>query len=39
MLRQGAEPAFMDSKTMATFWAADAAKWQRVAAYAKITLD
>lgn len=39
MLRQGAEPVFMDSKTMATFWAADAAKWQRVAAYAKITLD
>ena len=39
MLRQGAEPSFMDSKTMATFWAADAAKWQRVAAYAKITLD
>ena len=39
MQRQGAEPGFVDSKMMATFWAADAAKWRRVAAFAKITLD
>ena len=39
MQRQGAEPAFLNSQAMAAFWAADAAKWQRVAAYAKITLD
>jgi tripartite-type tricarboxylate transporter receptor subunit TctC len=39
MLRQGAEPGFVDSKMMAAFWAADAAKWRRVADFAKITLD
>jgi tripartite-type tricarboxylate transporter receptor subunit TctC len=39
MLRQGAEPGFVDSKMMAAFWAADAAKWRRVAAFAKISLD
>ncbi len=39
MLRQGAEPTFQDSRTMATFMTADAAKWKRVAAYANITLD
>lgn len=39
MLRQGAEPGFVDSKMMSAFWSADAAKWRRVAAFAKITLD
>ena len=39
MQRQGAEPAYLDSKAMATFMTGDAAKWKRVAAYAKITLD
>ena len=39
MLRQGAEPGFVDSKVMAAFWSADAAKWRRVADFAKITLD
>ena len=39
MLRQGAEPGYVDSKMMAAFWAADAAKWRRVADFAKITLD
>lgn len=39
MQRQGAEPGFVDNKAMAAFWVADAAKWKRVAAYAKITLD
>lgn len=39
MQRQGAEPAYLDSKAMATFMSGDAAKWMRVAAFAKITLD
>ena len=39
MQRQGAEPAYLDSKAMATFMTGDAAKWTRVAAYAKITLE
>ena len=39
MQRQGAEPAYLDSKAMATFMTGDATKWKRVAAYAKITLD
>lgn len=39
MLRQGAEPGYVDSKIMAAFWSVDAAKWRRVAAFAKITLD
>jgi tripartite-type tricarboxylate transporter receptor subunit TctC len=39
MQRQGAEPAYLDSKAMATFMTGDAAKWKRVAAFAKITLD
>ena len=39
MQRQGAEPAYLDSKAMATFMSGDAAKWKRVAAFAKITLD
>ena len=39
MQRQGAEPSYLDSKMMSAFWAADAAKWRRVAAFAKITLD
>ena len=39
MQRQGAEPAYLDSKAMAAFMTGDAAKWKRVAAFAKITLD
>jgi len=39
MQRQGAEPAYLDSKAMAAFMTGDATKWKRVAAYAKITLD
>ncbi|MCX7224343.1 MAG: tripartite tricarboxylate transporter substrate binding protein [Burkholderiales bacterium] len=39
MQRQGAEPAYLDSKAMGTFMTGDATKWKRVAAYAKITLD
>ena len=39
MQRQGADPTYQDSRTMAAFMAADAAKWKRVAAYANITLD
>jgi tripartite-type tricarboxylate transporter receptor subunit TctC len=39
MQRQGAEPAYLDNKAMATFMTGDAAKWKRVAAFAKITLD
>ena len=39
MQRQGAEPAYLGSKAMATFMSGDAAKWMRVAAFAKITLD
>ena len=39
MLRQGAEPGFVDSKVMAAFWSADAATRRRVADFAKITLD
>jgi tripartite-type tricarboxylate transporter receptor subunit TctC len=39
MQRQGAEPAYLDSKAMASFMTGDAAKWKRVAAFAKITLD
>lgn len=39
MQRQGAEPAYLDSKAMAAFMTDDAAKWRRVAAFAKITID
>jgi len=39
MQRQGAEPAYLDSKAMAAFMTGDATKWKRVAAFAKITLD
>ena len=39
MQRQGAEPAYLDSKAMSTFMTGDAAKWRRVAAFAKITID
>jgi tripartite-type tricarboxylate transporter receptor subunit TctC len=39
MQRQGAEPVYLDSKAMASFMTGDAAKWKRVAAFAKITLD
>jgi len=37
--KQGAEPAYMDNKAMASFMNADATKWKRVAAFANITLD
>jgi len=35
---RGAEPGFLGAGPMAAFMAADAAKWKKVAAYAKITL-
>jgi tripartite-type tricarboxylate transporter receptor subunit TctC len=38
MAKQGAQPAFMDSNAMRTFMEADAAKWKKVAAYAKVEL-
>jgi tripartite-type tricarboxylate transporter receptor subunit TctC len=37
--RQGAELAFLDSRTMGAFLAADGAKWKRVATHARIALD
>ncbi|MEI7783988.1 MAG: tripartite tricarboxylate transporter substrate binding protein [Betaproteobacteria bacterium] len=39
MVKAGAEPVWVNAKGMATFMQADRAQWQRVAAYAKISLD
>jgi hypothetical protein len=39
MARSGAEVGFLDSKSMAAFMTADAAKWQRVATFAKIRVE
>lgn len=38
MEARGADVAFSDSRAMATFMTEDAAKWKRVASFAKITL-
>jgi tripartite-type tricarboxylate transporter receptor subunit TctC len=38
MARQGAEPAPMDSQAFRSFLAADAARWKKVAGFAKIRL-
>ena len=38
MESRGAEVGFLNAQSMAAFMAVDAAKWQRVAAFAKITL-
>lgn len=37
--RQGAELAFLDSRMMGAFLAADGAKWKRVARHARVALD
>jgi tripartite-type tricarboxylate transporter receptor subunit TctC len=37
--KQGAEPAWLDSKGMAAFMQADTAQWKKVADYARIALD
>jgi len=37
--KQGAEPAWLDSKAMAAFMQADTAQWKKVADYARIALD
>lgn len=39
MAKAGAEPVWINAKGMAAFMQADMAQWQRVAAYAKISLD
>jgi tripartite-type tricarboxylate transporter receptor subunit TctC len=39
MQRQGAQPGFLDGRAMEAFMAQDAARWRRVVAFAKITLD
>ena len=39
MAKAGAEPAWANAKGLAAFMQADLAQWQRVAAYAKISLD
>jgi tripartite-type tricarboxylate transporter receptor subunit TctC len=39
MARSGAEVGFVDSARTAAFMAADAAKWQRVATYARIRIE
>ena len=39
MARSGAEVGFLDSAKMGAFMTADAAKWQRVASYAKIRIE
>jgi tripartite-type tricarboxylate transporter receptor subunit TctC len=39
MQKAGAEPTWVNAQGMATFMQADTAQWQRVAAFAKITLD
>jgi hypothetical protein len=37
--KQGAEPAWLDSKAMGAFMQADTAQWKKVADYARIALD
>jgi tripartite-type tricarboxylate transporter receptor subunit TctC len=39
MESRGAEVSFIGASVTGGFWAADAAKWKRIAAYAKISLD
>jgi tripartite-type tricarboxylate transporter receptor subunit TctC len=38
MARRGATVGFLDARAMGEFMAADAAKWKRVADFAKISL-
>jgi tripartite-type tricarboxylate transporter receptor subunit TctC len=38
MESRGAEVGFLNAQAMGAFMAADAAKWKRVASFAKITL-
>jgi tripartite-type tricarboxylate transporter receptor subunit TctC len=38
MARQGAQPTYLDSAAMRPFMEADAAKWKKVAAFAKVEL-
>ena len=38
METRGADVGFLNAQQMSTFMSADAAKWKRVASYAKITL-
>jgi len=37
--KQGAEPAWLDGKGLASFMQADTAQWKTVAEYARIQLD
>lgn len=39
MLKAGAEPAWLGAQAMARFMQADTAQWQKVSAFAKISLD
>ena len=39
MLKAGAEPAWLGAQAMASFMQADTAQWQKVSAFAKISLD
>jgi tripartite-type tricarboxylate transporter receptor subunit TctC len=39
MLKAGAEPAWGNAQSLASFMQADTAQWKKVAAFANITLD